>query len=55
MTERESPAEAQRRFAAENDAIADRLADAGHAGVAAVYREAAREHEACAGRLTTRE
>lgn len=47
----ESPAEAQRRFAAENDAIADRLADAGHADIAAVYRDAAREYATAASRL----
>ena len=44
----ESPAEAQCRFAAENDLIADRLGDAGHA---AVYRDAAREYATASVRL----
>ena len=47
----ESAKEAQRRFATENDAIADRLADAGYADLAAVYRDTAHERADCAGRL----
>ena len=54
MIDRETTADAQRRFARENDAIAERLADAGHVGLAAVYRDAAREHEACAERTAQR-
>ncbi len=41
---RETAAEAQRRFAIENAAAADRLADVGFDRLAAVYRESAREH-----------
>ena len=48
---RESAAEAQRRFAAENDATADRLTAAGHDDVAEVYRGAAREHAGAAATL----
>ena len=52
MTEPETAAEAQRRFARENEAIAGRLAEAGHTGLAAAYRDSAREHAAAAARLT---
>ena len=38
-------------YAAENDAIADRLDAAGHTNIAAVYRDTACEHADCAGRL----
>ena len=44
---------AQRRFAIENDAIADRLAAGGFDGLASVYRHSAREHEAAFRRLDT--
>ena len=50
---RETAAQAQRRFAGENAAIADRLDAGGFAALASIYREAAREHEATARRLDT--
>lgn len=50
---RQSVAAAQRRFAAENAATADRLEAGGFGWLATVYREAAREHEATARRLDT--
>lgn len=46
-------AAAQRRFAIENDAIADRLTAAGFDGLASAYCHSAREHEATARRLDT--
>ena len=48
-----SAAAAQRVFAADNDAIADRLDAAGHGDLAAVYRDTAREHRDCAARIRT--
>ncbi len=50
---RPEAASAQRQFAADNDAIADRLAAGGFDGLASVYRHSAREHEAAARRLDT--
>ena len=47
MDKAESTAARQRRFAAENNRIADRL-EPDYPEVAAGYRRAAREHEACA-------
>ena len=46
-------AAAQRRFAIENDAIADRLAAGGFKCLASVYRLSACEHEETARRLDT--
>ena len=51
MPPRETAARAQRRFAADNAAIADGLADGSFGGLAAVYRESARRHAAQADRL----
>lgn len=47
----ETPVEAQRQFARENNGIADRLDAAGHRDLAAVYRDTAREHADCAERI----
>lgn len=48
----ETPAEAQARFARDNDAIADRLDAAGHRDLAAVYRDTAAKHRECAERIS---
>ena len=50
---RQDSAAAQRRFASDNRAIADRLAAGGFDGLASAYRHSAREHEAAARRLDT--
>ncbi len=51
MTAPRKPAAAQRRFAGENAAIADRLDAGGFGGLAAVYRESARRHAEQADKL----
>ena len=48
-------ADAQRRFAADNAAIADRLDGAEHGDLAAVYRDTARRHEEDAERIEASE
>lgn len=50
---RQESAAAQREFAAENRATADRLDASGFDWLAAVYRDAAAEHKATARRLDT--
>ena len=41
MSERETPADAQRRYARDNEAVAERLEAGGHSEMAGVYRRAA--------------
>jgi len=48
---RESAADAQRRYAQDNDATADRLDAAGHGDLASVYRDTAGRHRQCAERI----